>query len=465
MSERIKLEGAAAKAKWKEGREAWNKWVDENPDADVSFEGVVFDQEDVSERIINDEIKIVFNFDWYRFPNGWVNFNKAEFGEGNVSFSHVKFGDGDVTFGNAQFGKGDVNFSGVQFGSGDVSFCGVGFGEGDVNFSVAKFGEGNVTFSGAKFGEGDVYFSGAKFGEGIVNFNNANFGAGNVYFERVKFGEGALSFELARVKDGDLKFNNASIRSQRVDLSLIRVNGATEFSNLFVGSNCEEFSFDRATFEGPFTLSFRELVESETSDNKSKYTTVNFIPDLVGTKTSHHVNLHNLYCKPGHQRNFFRKTAVNICDAERLGRLKEIAEGNKDHESALRFHADEMRVKRWVKTPLLASILDLMFDKTSNYGRSILRPFVGLVAINTFIFFISLYASTYPSSLQILGDAINLSLSKTLPFVSGLVFEGREAARELGLTNGWKALINGISVFAYVFLFLIGLGLRNRFRI
>ncbi len=59
-------------------------------------------------------------------------------------------------------------------------------------------------------------------------------------------------------------------------------------------------------------------------------------------------------------------------DAGRLGRLKEIAEDNKDHEQALYFFGEEMRAKRWQKNrPFLASILDFLYDKVSDYGRSV----------------------------------------------------------------------------------------------
>ena len=59
-------------------------------------------------------------------------------------------------------------------------------------------------------------------------------------------------------------------------------------------------------------------------------------------------------------------------------RLKEIAESNKDHESALRFHTNEMRAKSCTLIGIGVSVLDALFDFTSNYGQSVAKPFLWL---------------------------------------------------------------------------------------
>ncbi|KXO06515.1 hypothetical protein AKG98_3175 [Moritella sp. JT01] len=474
MSERLLLEGEAAKKKWKKGRDVWNQWVNENPEADVSFASVDFDDIDcVADPRLNRE----FNFSRYRFPKGNVKFSGAKFGEGNINFSGANFGEGNVDFSGANFGKGNVNFSGANFGEGNVNFSSANFDEGVVNFSGANFGEGNVDFSRANFGEGVVDFASANFGEGVVHFiganfgakyvifTNVNFGVGYVIFYGTNFGKGDVDFSGANFGEGVVDFNRTKFEGETVNFALLKITGDAQFTNILVSQNCEIFSFHKATFDGPFSLSY-ELVNGTPEDSPRQYAEMNFITDLIGTKTSHHVNLHNLYCKPKFAKNFFFNTAKDIDDAARLGRLKELAESNKDHESALRFHADEMRVKRWIKTPMMASILDFMFDKMSNYGQSILKPSCWLICMFLLILVVSFYGTPFDSKMfNHLGNAINLSLSKTIPFVSGLVIEGKDAAKELGLSGGRKALINLLSVFSYICLFLIGLGLRNRFRI
>ena len=61
--------------------------------------------------------------------------------------------------------------------------------------------------------------------------------------------------------------------------------------------------------------------------------------DLVGTKFNNKVSLTGLICKSA--TTWWGKS-LDSKDAERFGRLKEIAEENKNHIQALRFHAQEM---------------------------------------------------------------------------------------------------------------------------
>jgi hypothetical protein len=72
------------------------------------------------------------------------------------------------------------------------------------------------------------------------------------------------------------------------------------------------------------------------------------VPDLVGTKTSHHISLAELECASNtatHKKIF--KRSVDEGDAERFRRLKELAEQNRDFEKALDFRVEEMRAARW----------------------------------------------------------------------------------------------------------------------
>ena len=511
MIEKMLLKGDSAKQKWKQGRDVWNKWVDDNPEANVSFAGVTFEDDDKTDYIIGVILNRGFNFVGYKFPKGIVCFKDAEFSDGNVEFFGTEFGDGDVSFSNTRFGQGTVSFANTRFGQGTVSFvntrfgsgtvnfgntrfgtgtvsfdsakfgdgnvffCGI-FGHGFVTFEQAEFGEGNVSFVGTNFGEGDLSFYGVKFGKGDVIYNTVAFGKGDVSYDNVIFGEGNVSFNHSTFGVGDVSFANANFgigdlsfhqttfEGKIIDFSLLKVVGDANFNDIFVSQNCEQFCFNKATFDGPFSLSYN-LVNNEPENSPRQYAKINFIPNLIGTKTSHHVNLHNLYCKPKFTEKFLLNMAEDINDSERLGRLKELAESNKDHESALRFHADEMRVKRWVKRPRMASFLDLIFDKTSNYGQSILMPSLLLLSMFSLIFIVSLFGSPCHYKVLNLNNAFNLSLSKTIPFVSGLAIEGKDAAGYLSLSGYIKSFINVLSIFSYIFLFLIGLGLRNRFRI
>ncbi|WP_139367876.1 hypothetical protein [Enterovibrio nigricans] len=71
-------------------------------------------------------------------------------------------------------------------------------------------------------------------------------------------------------------------------------------------------------------------------------------------------------------------------DLPRLTRFKELAEENKEHDAALRFHADEVRIKRqqW-------DVSSWLFDGLSDYGHSISRPTLLLLATVMGLFFLT----------------------------------------------------------------------------
>lgn len=179
------------------------------------------------------------------------------------------------------------------------------------------------------------------------------------------------------------------------------------------------------------------------------------VVDLVGTKTRHHVELSGLKCAL--KREPFRrllKKAKDPEDAARLRRLKDLAEKNKHHEAALRFHADEMRAKRWNETGPAASCLDRLFDFFSNYGQSVLRPAAGLALL----FIVSFLAGILPADWDSTGpatakEAAKTALANSLPFLPA---PGLQEA---------LPLISCINLPLLSFCSSIGLGLRNRFRI
>jgi len=211
-------------------------------------------------------------------------------------------------------------------------------------------------------------------------------------------------------------------------------------------------------------------------------------PDLRGVKTSHHVDLSGLEVSLRRKWPSLRwppvlsKIADDTEDAARFRRLKEIAEANRDHDAALRFAADENRVNRWNRTPWFASVLDMLFSGISDYGSSIWRPSVTLVLqIPLFAMLYVVLASglTFDS---IKPDAImvtiatiegweqagTLALSNTVPFLPQTLASRIEMTTVLfGDHPGFWVHATMITqgLFSFVLIFLIGLGLRNRFRL
>ena len=358
-------------------------------------------------------------------PERW-NAELGKFSEANIYFNDCDFSkesrNGIISFGNYLFPeRGDVFFLNTNFGHNHVSFEGVIFGDGDVCFDNAKFGNGPVNFMRTQFGKGRTTFSNTHFGEGDVFFGEAIFG-------------GDVSFHGAYVGEGKYDFNHASFK------------GHANFAYLFNSKHISRLTFRNAIFEKSFDLT------------NNKFTC---IPDLVGTKTSSHVSLHEVECElkrvPVKPFVTMLKRATNSDDAVKLRRFKELAESNKDHAAALRFHADELRAKRWNKDQGMGygmSFLDLLYSMTSNYGQSIGRPAVWLATISIFIGVYLMINQGLDAS-----ETVRLLVANMVPFVaiSKTIIEVKYQVVSVLL------LIHGL--ISFVFIFLIGLGFRNRFRV
>jgi len=164
-------------------------------------------------------------------------------------------------------------------------------------------------------------------------------------------------------------------------------------------------------------------------------------------------------------------------DIARLRRLKQIAEGNKFHEQALRIKADEMRAKRGHETTFSTGLVfDLLFDWMACYGQSIVRPMIILMIITGL--FGGIYYSKIPacaakdSQKEEIILASSLAAAQVFPFVPNSRDLRRQSVNELYACSTEDKpsynpylLIEIQSVLSFVCLFMIGLGLRHRFRI
>jgi len=466
------LEGEAAVDLWRKGRKAWNSWIKQNPGWNISFAQVDF----VAERDSDGKL----SFSGYNFVDGSVIFADAKFGDGDVSFSDTIFGDRGVYFTLAKFGNGTLSFNNAQFGNGGVSFEYTDFGNGTLQFFKTRFGNGDLTFREATFGKCTLIFSKGSFGNCNVNFSFAKFEDGRLQFQDITFGKGNIDFSSTTINnlgfssttfdDNTLKFNNTNltklifkpqaIESSRIEASGLSIKRQAIFELPVSASTLEFFNLHGSSFDGPLTLSGN----------------IGTVPDLRASRYTHQVDLSALEVKlrrTPQSRNWFKKlsaVAEHPEDAARLRRIKEIAEANKDHQAALRFSADENRAKRWRQTSKLGSILDIAFSALSNYGQSILRPFFGLFFF--FCVFTSLYlANSTEMSFEISTgwlQSMLLSASNSLPFLPQSRSVRDEAIKVLHCVSPslWvNAIMIGQGILSFIFLFLIGLGLRNRFRL
>ncbi|MCY7293993.1 pentapeptide repeat-containing protein [Alteromonas sp. a30] len=526
-----KLYNLEAVQLWLQGREAWNQWVNENPECDVDFSEVDFGYL----RKFTERGEIDFSF--YNFPKGDIDFSEVEFGDGNMSFSRSNFGDGNMSFSRSNFGNGNTNFSKTNFGNGKADFSFTHFGDGSADFSETNFGDGNVNFFEANFGDGRARFYGANFGDGYVNFSNANFGDGSASFYGANFGDGSASFYGANFGDGSVNFSDANFGDGSADFSGANFgDGYVNFSYANFGNGIADFS--RTNFsngdvdfiEANFGDGSVDFSDANFGDGSADFSGANFagghvsfiytqsngnvvfidlrkpdkitsfsllgasingllslsnntfhcVPDLTETNIKHDVELQTLSVNLQRERldwkGLWMKKALDTKDIQRLRKLKQIAENNKHHEAALRFHADEMRAKRWHKKEdgglgVFGSVLDLLYSAICNYGQSIAKPLITLIA--TWFAFFPLYWTLTKDvftkdtfAAENVADLFVFTATNSIPFIPVA-----KKVRDIAYASFFdeSALLFSVMSFQAIVslacIFLIGLGFRNRFRI
>ena len=182
--------------------------------------------------------------------------------------------------------------------------------------------------------------------------------------------------------------------------------------------------------------------------------------------------------------------------------LKLLADESKDQQSKLQFFAYEMKAQRHhEKTPKHQKLLLWLYEFFSDYGRSIWRPIISFLVMIMFywliIYLCSLivhykeknYQQIYKNNIlqdnplyphKNTLDALSLSFTYSLPFQLGAIDKKSIYVKECLLLNQYnyeqhKCKDDNYKDIAFlplkiiqailglVFLFLIGLGLRNRF--
>jgi hypothetical protein len=434
MGDRKFLGAHAAMELWSEGKDAWNAWAKKHPDWDY----ISFEQQDFT-------------------SNCFLQFSDFEFPEkSNVSFDHARLGVKGITFYNTHFGDGGTSFENSKFNN----------THHEITFNYAVFGAGGTSFRNTIFTAKTLSFKNTLFRSKEVLLENVNFLIDECFFDNSQFCGGNISFNYAQFASKKLSFNNTKLEKCTLSFKYIKA-----FSTA-VKQGCK-FDFSHARFKDS-SLHF-----GTAGDDYSWITTLSFegmfidgvfslqgnfscIPDLRYSKTSHHVDLSELKCtlKYENRPRWKPKKAADKTDIARLRKLKEIAESNKHYEAALRFNADEHRAKRWHEYSTLQSWLDMGFDKVCNYGQSILQPFMFwfcLLMSGTELLWWKIFGNFYDAFTYMLALSLPfLPVSKTYFSDTGKLFANHPA---LELSSFAWCIISSLLIF------LILLGVRNRFRL
>lgn len=189
--------------------------------------------------------------------------------------------------------------------------------------------------------------------------------------------------------------------------------------------------------------------------------------------------------------NYPTRGWLGRCEQEdgeaRFRRLKQLAAGAHDHELELSLFASELKAKRFhsLKPNRLRDLarfcLNYIYEWTSDFGQSWMRPLGWLAA--TILCALYAYESMLGTAYTLAKGVVDFSsIAKVASFANVFPFAGQAVVGREIMVRGLCPSPEGepppldclttlytISavegVFGLIFLFLIGLGLRNRFRI
>ncbi len=473
-------------ARAQQGKDVWNAWAEENPGTGVNFHEAVLKQID---------------FAGFVFP-GAVDFVSASL-DAQVSFKDTKFCDtanfhntnflGSGDFHGATF-KGEATFHRVRFHGGGAHFNGATF-EGHANFLSAAFKVDSGVFKDTTFRQDAIFseaefqkaadFSGARFGK-LAEFRSATFnGFGN--FGKAVFSDGPARFHKA-VFHRMAHFGGAKFGKKGADFSNTEFRQYTTFDEThFVGY---------ANFQGAKFYKVAGFRNTEWHGlavfNDTTFNAIAVFTQCIfaAVPTFHGATLHEGTTFEGVTWPERRHEGQSPYDAAgawawlrvEMSRLHKYKDELSFFAKELRARAQDRRNEPLGKRLLYRSYVAL------GAGRSILRPLGWLLGLNTFLFLpIYWYATSNIQwrkllnrdvladvvSFNIPGDVVSFTLGQALPLIGGSNPERTDLYERLfpradcgGIDVPlWLQFVGaGQQVAGVVLLFLIGLALRNRFR-
>jgi len=337
-----------------------------------------------------------------------ANFRGAHF-YGNSDFSYVTFSE-TTDFSRAQFSGSGANFQGATF-------------SGHVLFGYARLVNSN--------------FIAAKFGKG-VDFNSSTFTV-QASFTAAIFAD--FAYFRSSVFDCEANFNSTTFTS-RVDFGSVAFSDRVSFfrTNFF-----KEILFVNTKFGGHTTFA------------NARFET--HVADFRGAMMHQATEWHGVV---------WPKPPKNKDDAQQqvyaYERLKQEMEQLKKHDDEQRFFRRELRARRGLVSPLSGKwLLNLAYDASSFYGNSVSRPLYWLLVV------FAAGAAIFARAPIHCGAPMPLRLAIKLSFANMFVFlpDKREIMTPemiSCLSDTTRAVSALQSVSGVVLLFLLGLALRNRFR-
>lgn len=424
--------------------------------------------------------------------NDVISFENATF-TGFVSFAAATFKD-DVIFNNATF-IGDASFGGAVFNR-FAYFEETAFSD-KADFTRAT--SSNWFSRKTKFKKDAIFkeffFSGyARFYDTSfrvdADFSGATFN-GDAGFDRVTFNaadECVLPFVDSEItvsdamKRGTTRFNNATFRKTTKFIDA-KFRGTTRFNDAtFIG----KARFDNAKFLGDAWFDANIDQNRDPKDQSGNYfknasfekckfcAEVSFINRRFLTTVSFN------YCeflKPPsfhnselHQDTNFKGTVFNDTKSRHADRayrtLKLAMEKTRARDEQARFYAlEQQSIRNQHETASWVKLTSWLYEISSNYGQSALRPLVGLVVIFFFSWLIYFNALEYNTTT--VKTATDIAFQQIVrPFTIWTIHRGDDSMKLFAGNNyAWIRYIAALqSILSLIFIALFILAIRWRYR-
>jgi hypothetical protein len=317
------------------------------------------------------------------------------------------------------------------------------------DFSLTHFDRG-VSFDGFLFSQ-RADFGAAMFSGTVVSFHSATFLSGASFFQARFSDASSANFGYATFAD---EANFGSARFGEAFFRLATFSDSAYFGATFSGI---------ASFESAQFLSENSFINAKFADRTTFVGTAfrTDVPDFRGATMHEATEWHgSIWPKPPHGRV---DAQAQVYAYERL---KQEMERLKKHEDEQRFFRKELRARRELARPWSGEwTMNFLYQVFSNYGDSIALPLIwlfGLFATGGAVFYL-IHSTSPGAAILTMWHAAALSFGNIFPFVP-ITKELMSANPVIGWSRIEKAIAVAQTLLGTPLLFLLGLALRNRFR-
>jgi uncharacterized protein YjbI with pentapeptide repeats len=348
-----------------------------------------------------------------------------------------------------------------------------------VDFTSSKFSR--LTLFGAHF-QGYARFHSSTF-VGRTDFTRAIFAGAE--FEAVEFFS-KVDFEYTNFTQ-DIHFNKATFYQPtyfnhstfrgRASFEATRFSAIVSFGTVqfikrasFRGASFSSASFRAAEFSGAADFSYASFSISPEFINAEFKASTTFanarfehgVPDFRGAKLHQATEWHDASWPPPPNAKSVAQDQVYAYE-----RLKREMEQLKKHEDEQKFFRKELRARRGLARVLSGEwFLNFAYQVSSDYGSSVGRPIAllaALFAIGVYVFS-GMPLTAAAINLDAIPHAVAISFANIIPVVPTTHDIASATHAVVGMSRIEKVVGVTQTLLGVPLLFLLGLALRNRFR-